>query len=102
MVEQPRPASRRWRRPERRREPFSLLGVGLLGGLGSVEGRMLHAGIEDTLQRRVPRQIDLEATGIEHLWYQAEIGDGRLIAVAEGAGTPVLRDRRLIGIEAGL
>ena len=77
-------------------------GVRLLRGLGRVEGRMLHAGGVDALDGRISRHVDLEARGVEDLRHQAEIGHGRLVAVAVAAGLAVLRDRGLVGVEAGL
>ena len=61
----------------------------------------MQVGI-DALDGRVPRHVDLEAGGIEDLRHQTEVGHGRLVAVAEGAGLAVVANRGLVGLEAGL
>ena len=53
---------------------------------GLFEARILHAGGVDALDRRELRHVDLEALGVEDLRCEAEVGHGRLVAVAVGAG----------------
>src|SRR6185437_13695623 len=83
---------------------LSILGRGrrarLLERMRAGEGVVLHAGIDDALDGRELRQIDLEETRARRLRGEADVGDGDLVALAVAAGRLVLQ-MRLKRIERG-
>src|SRR5436190_15584436 len=63
-----------------------LLRIRLLGGRGVRECRQRRACGFDAQQRRVRREIEIDAPRVRHLRHEADVGDRRRIAVAEASG----------------
>src|SRR5882672_11468686 len=74
-------------------------GVGLLQGLGAVEGVDFRAFPENAHHRRHPRRGDVEELRAEDLRGQADIGDRHRVAVAESSGLFLLRQVRFQGFQ---
>ena len=73
----------------------------LAGWAASKAGSCMQA-VVDALDGRISLHVDLEACRVEDLRNETEIGHGGRLAMAEGAGPGVVRDRCLVGVEAGL
>src|ERR1700760_4283469 len=79
---------------------FASLGIGLVLRQSGVEGGLRERMRLDARNRRPVRDVEFDATGIGALRNQADIRDGRRVAVAERAGFAVARECGFQRIEA--
>ena len=92
---------------QRRRKPRQGQGCPVSSGRSAPDepranAGSLVAGRRNTHDRRVGCEVDAHRRGVEHLRHEADVGDARLIAVAEPAGTRIPRQLRLDALEAGV
>src|SRR5690348_12055548 len=85
------------------RPPLSVsLEIGLLPRMRLGESRKAHRRVIDARDPLIGREIDFEELRRRHLRDEADIGDGRRIAVAKLAGGILVGEKLLHRLEPGV